>query len=869
MRNIITILLLLVSSVAFGQGTINFGASRPQDTSLSKGQLKLTAYANSNTSRYLTVNSNGYVVFGVPAGGGSAGDSTVFFTVYRADTMRIGIYGKIYSDSVLMRGLISSLTNYTDSLYSALSTKQGADSLLLAQQIETLNSDVSDLDSALGVAFGAIADLYDTKADKDTLSNFVLHSYLDSTLRGYVDTVQLNDSLQVVKALIDLKGDVIGAASSVDNNIVSFNGTTGKIIKDALFPTNRAINSLSMGLATGGQLTINADPTKFDISAGNGFIVDNYTDPNNPIIHNVAWSAKLAQTVTNLATSTVTYVFLDTSGTVIQTTVEPTPAQHRQYLFLGQLGHTNLTSISTALSTPEPVMGLSCQLKDFEDAVGIVNSGNTITANGANLKLNKSVGNLYSSGSNFHNDILNPNYKSIAAATAFTFRYRTQTGNGASTSDISAGFYDVGGTITALSGTKYTNQRVFLTLAGNVVIQYGQSQYNTMAAALAALPYENFVLFQNLVDNAVLLGVITVVSSATHLSNTNQATFTKASKFGELAAGVSATTTTGGGSPVLGTPYHLLFPSGTDTLKTTSKAYVDTTDDRLVLAYDSTTTSVSTDPNGGIKIWGSNRMGMGAIRMLDTVSIPSALQRALNVQITSTLLPNTTLLSGTGTYLVGAPSTIMTGASTTSVVASYNSTIQHLNYTKLVITSATGSNLTVGIRTNSNLLPLGLICGNTKFSGGGGRGTLIGSFPSYNSGQRIYIGYSSVLGAGTSDPSSYLNAENALGVGKDAADGELYFFHGNSITVPTKVATGVVPNAEDVYRVTVFVAPNSTYYIQLEVISKSAAIRTVTLNPTTNVPPIGARIYPRHWVNNAATGVAISYGFIQATEEIY
>jgi hypothetical protein len=35
------------------------------------------------------------------------------------------------------------------------------------------------------------------------------------------------------------------------------------------------------------------------------------------------------------------------------------------------------------------------------------------------------------------------------------------------------------------------------------------------------------------------------------------------------------------------------------------------------------------------------------------------------------------------------------------------------------------------------------------------------------------------------------------------------------------------------------------------------------------VPPVSAKIYPMQYINNAATGVAIQYGFIYATEEIY
>jgi hypothetical protein len=341
-------------------------------------------------------------------------------------------------------------------------------------------------------------------------------------------------------------------------------------------------------------------------------------------------------------------------------------------------------------------------------------------------------------------------------------------------------------------------------------------------------------------------------------------------------SGTYTISATGGSSTIVkANEFNMLYKANGDTtIRGTTKVRVDTTDSRMEFAFDTTTSTVTTDPHGGVKIWGSNRMGMGAVRINDTVSIPAALQRAINTQITSTLMPNTTLITGaaaTGNYSIGGPVSIMPTSSPllTNVVSAYNSTIQHLNYTKLVITTQTGANIAAGIRCNSNLQPLGIITGNTKFSGGGGRGTFTFSFPTYNAGQRIFVGYSSVISQPLVDPTTFLGANNGLGVGKDAADTTLQFFNSNSVTVPTKVNTGVTPNAEDVYRVTVYVAPNSTYYIQLEVISKSAPIRVITYNPTTFVPPVGIKIYPMQWINNAATAAAIQYGFIYAMEEIY
>lgn len=365
-----------------------------------------------------------------------------------------------------------------------------------------------------------------------------------------VDTTSLSNRIEQRVKYTDtalmLTSYVKGAASSINDDIVSFNGTTGKVIKDALIKRNRLVNSMNVGLVEGGALSINADPTKFNISDGNGSIIAQWTDPNNPVIYNVSWSGLTGLTTTYLNTSTATHVLIDSVGAVLQQTSYPTNAQFRRYIYLGQLGHTDLTTISTATSMPQPFVGLSSQFRDYEDVIGFINNGNIITANGANLKLNKSDGFLNASGINFQVDKFNPNRKNYAASTAFTFRYRTQTGAGVSTSDISPGFYDVAGTITALSGTKYTNQRVFLTTGGNVAIQYGQAQYNTMSEATAAINTEPFTIFPNLADNSALIGILTVRSTATDLTNTTQATFTRVSKFGEAfsSAGGSAGTVT-------------------------------------------------------------------------------------------------------------------------------------------------------------------------------------------------------------------------------------------------------------------------------------------------------------------------------------
>lgn len=307
----------------------------------------------------------------------------------------------------------------------------------------------------------------------------------------------------------------------------------------------RAINNLAMGLIEGGLVSINVDTTKIDITDGNGIIIDNWTDANNPTVYEVSWTGLSGITATYLATNSVSWVGIDNTGSVVQFDVYPDEEDHRDYIILAQLGHTNNTAVTTVLNVPEIGVAVGDQLRDHVDSVGIINKGITAKANGANLNINITAGSLDYTGINFHNNNKVPNTLSLSALTAPTVRHRTQTGEGSSSSTIDVAYWDVAGTRTLLTGTKYTNMRIFRGVSGNVVVQYGQAEYTNMANALAGLQSESFVLFPNLEEYFALIAVLTVRNTATDLSDTAQAKFSMVSKFGEVtgsAAGSSVST---------------------------------------------------------------------------------------------------------------------------------------------------------------------------------------------------------------------------------------------------------------------------------------------------------------------------------------
>ena len=99
--------------------------------------------------------------------------------------------------------------------------------------------------------------------------------------------------------------------------------------------------------------------------------------------------------------------------------------------------------------------------------------------------------------------------------------------------------------ITSISGTKATNQRIYLVQNGVFRVQYGQTEYSTLSQAVAAISSEQYVEFSNFVTNGILIGVLSVLSSASNLSDTSKALFFNVSKFGDATGGVVNITTRG------------------------------------------------------------------------------------------------------------------------------------------------------------------------------------------------------------------------------------------------------------------------------------------------------------------------------------
>lgn len=300
--------------------------------------------------------------------------------------------------------------------------------------------------------------------------------------------------------------------------------------------TNTHISQLSStGLIKGGALSINVDPTKFNVASGTAVYVDNFTDAANPTIKYVNFASQTGITATQLGVSQISGIYIDEDELIVQRpTIDTT--DFRTLVNLGFLQHTAGVVIEVIIeSALNPTVSLPNSVADLSIALGAINIqlGNMFGPNGANLQLDKTTGTLFLYGINFRNDPDNPNFSPIASTAAGNFLYIWQNGSGSFNSafanTINPGAFDDGtGGVGAPNGTvgtsNYTIQRIFLSADGIQIVHYGQATYPNIDDAINNIRSEVFVESPNLSVGS-LRSYLVVRGNATDLTNTVQAQF--------------------------------------------------------------------------------------------------------------------------------------------------------------------------------------------------------------------------------------------------------------------------------------------------------------------------------------------------------
>lgn len=314
-------------------------------------------------------------------------------------------------------------------------------------------------------------------------------------------------------------------------------------------------NRMTSGIYTGGLLYIDlGDDTKFNITAGSGVIVDNYTSVDRPIITGVQWDNISLVTPTYIADNFTSYVAIDKGGNVVQFEGALDPSNRRDYIIIGLLIHTNNTNLESVSNFPSLGYDQGNVLVDLVDSIGIINrTGNVFSSNGSNLKLNKSIGTAFKLGGNFHNDTQSPNIITTSGLVApDLFKpYRDGVGgfkiNFPLTDAIDPTKWDNGsGTLQTVPGNNWGVHRIYYGPTNDdVIVHYPQATYTGVAIAEAAINGETFSK-NPVLEEAVLRGFLIVRKDCTSLADASRAKFIAADKYGLVPAQGSSVAMPGG-----------------------------------------------------------------------------------------------------------------------------------------------------------------------------------------------------------------------------------------------------------------------------------------------------------------------------------
>lgn len=380
----------------------------------------------------------------------------------------------------------------------------------------------------------------------------------DQSIYNIVNTFNGNTGdVQGVSAWNGQTGDVTfneyvsawnGQTGAVTFNeyVSSWNGETGDVIfTDYISSWNGQTGSISYssinestGILFGGQMSGVVGGTTFSVAAGVGQVVG-YTFGSGGVtatITQVTWDNYSGLTLANLTASDFTRVYIDSNGDLQQQTAPFTHADPLDKIIVGTVSHIDRSTI--ALVTNKQIAAYDYPHKVFElyNAFGPIKAnGLVVSANGANLSLDRSAGEALVLGSNYISNYEEPDGTDVAAETLADIARIYRDGSGDFIYDtnslsfysvVDPGYYDDNsGTLQVVNNNQYTIQRMYMfpNLQNVIMVYYGRVVYNQYSDALNGIQDEVFDEAPITAQNAVLLGFLIVRGGATDLSTTNDA----------------------------------------------------------------------------------------------------------------------------------------------------------------------------------------------------------------------------------------------------------------------------------------------------------------------------------------------------------
>ncbi len=280
----------------------------------------------------------------------------------------------------------------------------------------------------------------------------------------------------------------------MDQEIIN-NGETGLVVRTKINNMNSELYAnAGSGVAswTGTDIiTINADTTKFDITEIKIDFVDRSDpDPDNHARVPKTFIARTALTADHLTTNVGTWLGYQEDGTLVQSPTEFTPEQRNTIVQIGRLGHFGKTVITGTFDFPW-IFETSDNWAMEKSGYGTeLLFGAEVSANGANLKIDRSIGNFIRVGAGSTRNAIN--FPQTPAGTQISMipAYNSATYEGilgSATTDVDVTHYDDrSGTLQDISTDQYANVYILhfpYKSTVTTMLIYGNKEYNALATA--------------------------------------------------------------------------------------------------------------------------------------------------------------------------------------------------------------------------------------------------------------------------------------------------------------------------------------------------------------------------------------------------
>lgn len=283
------------------------------------------------------------------------------------------------------------------------------------------------------------------------------------------------------------------------------------------------------------NLITRASTTEIDILGGTGVIVDR-TDPLDPFVTFVDWDAQTNITVP--AGDGAHSVGVDVDGIVfVDTSVDPVFSleKRRSLIRLGVVIVGTPVGDITPVVSSQSAYGIGTRLQDMLYALGPVNDiteSISIEASptGTGLQLQLNPGQVISSGAGYTfsadvPDVIDQT-TTVDPAPVVALALSDNSFTISATAELDpTQFESSSGTLSPVTGNKFTLQRVFVVpLVRFVVAYYGTVEYNSLALAVAA---DNIQLFSEpgITEASVLVNSLAVENNTTDITDPLDAQF--------------------------------------------------------------------------------------------------------------------------------------------------------------------------------------------------------------------------------------------------------------------------------------------------------------------------------------------------------